>query len=250
LPVKDFFAGGHLQRSDIVLCRGRSLFSKMIRWTTRSYFSHAALIFLVPEPNEGFDNTFVLEAIPTGVTITNMHHYVVERAKDYDIVIKRVEKPWFTEDVQRLVRGHMLDFVRAEYDFHAIGSFAMAALRSFLFGVRVRMSGLQKAVEKARTNKKLIPTRFVCSGFVQYGYIAAARWLASQGKLNDASINDVIFSAELDANADVTRILATTPEEVASSNKSTWKYVVTKGKVYSVSTSEEVAHLLGSKKVW
>ena len=54
MPVAQFLAGNYLQRSDIVLCRGkRSLFSWLIRMATRSYFSHAGLIFLVPNPHEG-----------------------------------------------------------------------------------------------------------------------------------------------------------------------------------------------------
>src|ERR1043165_6361860 len=90
MPIADFLAGDYLLRSDIVLCRGKSLFSKMIRWSTRSYFSHAALIFLVPSRDDGFANTFVLEAIPSGVTVTNLRHYVIEAAKNYDIAIKRI----------------------------------------------------------------------------------------------------------------------------------------------------------------
>src|SRR5882757_3224319 len=90
-------AAHYLQRGDVVLCKGKAtLFSLAIRWWTRSHFSHTALVFAVPSAEEGFERTFLIEAGTSGVDITDLKHYAVDRARAYDIAIKQFEQPWMT----------------------------------------------------------------------------------------------------------------------------------------------------------
>ncbi len=42
---------------------GPEIFSRFIRLSTNSQWSHAALLYLMNDPREGFDNMFVLEAM-------------------------------------------------------------------------------------------------------------------------------------------------------------------------------------------
>lgn len=250
ITAEQFLAGNYLQRSDIVLCRGkRSLFSKLIRWATKSHFSHAALVFLVPSPQEGFDKTFLIEAVPSGVDLTDLRHYLVDRAADYDVVVKRFERDWFTPDMQKLVRGHMLDFIKADYDIGAIWDHALAVLRRILFGIRAGISGLRRAVQASHAGHKLAPTQFVCSGFVQYGFVSAIRALVEKGLLHRDAVADVLFNPALKPRSDVSAIVATTPEDLARSPRLAWKYVIVNGKAYAVSSAREAARLLGSPRV-
>lgn len=251
MPIEEFLSGNYLNRSDVVLCRGRkTLFSKLIRWATRSYFSHCAIVFLVPSPAEGFAKTFLIEAVPSGVDVTDLRHYAVDHADVYDVVVKRLERPWFTEDVQKLVRGHMLDFIKADYDFRTIFQIAKSVLWRILFGLHARVAGLEQAVRAAHRQKRLAPTQFVCSGFVQYGFMSTVELLIERGSLPPDALTDVCFNARLAAGSDTSAIVATTPEDFAKSDRLVWKYVILNKMVHPVSTGQQVAALLGSPDVW
>lgn len=250
ITAEAFLAGNYLQRADIVLCRGkRSLFSKLIRWATKSHFSHAALVFLIPSRHEGFEKTFLVEAVPSGVDLTDLSHYLIDKRAEYDVVIRRFERDWFSSDVQKLVRGHMLDFIKADYDFRAIWHQALAAIRRLWFGLRAGFQGLGRTVRAAHDSGRLAPTQFVCSGFVQYGFVSAIRRLAKAGMLPDAAVAEVLFNPDLTPRSDTSAILATTPEDLARSPHLAWKYVIVKGKAYAVSSAAEAAKLLGETKV-
>ncbi len=80
MPVKEFLEREDvLKRSDVMLSRHKkALFSKLIMWGTKSLFSHAALVFVIPFKEEGFANTFIIESIGDGIDITNLYYYLVE----------------------------------------------------------------------------------------------------------------------------------------------------------------------------
>lgn len=247
MPVADFLANAdrHLRRSDIVLCRGKkSLFSRLIRWATKSQYSHAALIFLIPQFDAGFRNTFLIESVPNGVDVTDLRHYVVDRADDYDVVIRRLDQPWFTEDAQRLVRGRMLDFIKADYDFATIWTMAKSVFQRIVFGIQTRVSGLEKALRSAHAKDRLAPAQFICSGFVQYGMAATVRQLVEDGKLPASCIDSVLFRPGLSPDADADALLSATPEDIAATDKLQWLYVFIKKQVHRVATRAEVDRLL------
>lgn len=248
MPVETFLASAdrHLRRSDIVLCRGKkSLFSKLISWATKSQYSHAALVFLIPQFDAGFRNTFLIESVPSGVDITDLRHYVVDHADAYDVVVRRLDRDWFTEDVQRLVCGRMLDFIKADYDFATIWTLAKSVFDRIVFGIQVRVSGLEKTLRKTHDKQKLAPAQFICSGFVQYGMAETVRRLVDEGELPPACLDAVLFRPGLTPDADVDALLSTTPQDIAATDKLDWLYVFVKKQVYRVSTQAEVNRLLG-----
>lgn len=249
MPVKDFLSNAdrHLRRSDIVLCCGQSLFSRLIRWATKSSFSHAALVFLIPQFDAGFRNTFLIESVPNGVDVTDLRHYVVDRADDYDVVVRRLDHPWFSEEAQRVVRGRMLDFIKADYDFATVWTIAKSVFERILFGIQVRMSGLEEALRKTHAKDKLAPAQFICSGFVQYGMAATVRQLVDDGKLPASCIEAALFRPGLTADSDVDALLSTTPEDIAATDKLQWLYVFRKKQVYRVASRAEVNRLLGAR---
>jgi hypothetical protein len=255
IPVEQFLGQGKLRRADIALCAGRgSLISALIRWGTRSRFSHAALVFVVPHEDRGFDKTFLIESIGNGVDITDLGHYVVDRRRAYDVVILRFEEPWFAagpdgEDIQRLVRGHMLNFIKAEYDFGTIWQIARSVARKLIFGVQLRYLGFERTLRRTYAGKGLAPGQFICSGFVQYGYYRAVEKLVGAGRLAADKLAQVVFKPGPAGARSVPELLCTTPEDVASARQLACKYVFIDGYVYEVSSRQEAYDLLDRKNI-
>ncbi len=255
IPVQEFLAQGKLRRADVVLCRGkRSFFSWLIRWATRSLFSHAAIVFVIPNEDLGFQNTFLIESVTSGVDITDLRHYVIDKSRDYDVAIKRLEVPWFSSDpdgkeVRRLVRGSTLDFIKAEYDFLTVWRLTIEVAQRLLFGVRVRLFGLEPTLRSIYARKKLAPGYFICSGFVQYGFYDAVRKLVKAGRLTEARLDEVVFNPRASARPDTPTLLSTTPEDLALAEQLSWKYVIIDRYVYEVTDKAEAYALIARKGI-
>ncbi len=255
VPVREFLTQDKLKRADIVLCRGKkSLYSRLIRWATKSNFSHAAIVFVTPSRDKGFDNTFLLESVTGGVDITDIQHYAIDEWRGYDLAIKRFEAPWFAtgpeaEDIRRLVRGCMLNFVKADYDYLNVWRLAVGVVRRFVFGVRVRVGGLEPTLRRAYAKGQLAPGSFICSGFVQYGFYDAVRRLADANRLTDSELAEVVFKPTASARPDTATLLSTTPEDLAQAEQLSWKYVIIDQHVYEVTSKTEAYALIARKGI-
>jgi hypothetical protein len=242
LRVKPFLlleAGG-LQRGDIILSRSQTISSWLIRKAMGGYFSHAALVFFVPQPDEKLENAFVLESTSSGVGLANLQSYV-SRKSHTDISVLRLEGPQFDETYFKRVRGLMLDHVKTGYDYSRVFKLGL----SFVFGMRLGWSRLRKGQKDSmqeairrtkRRSVKWVPPQFICSGFIQYGFVEA---LAQEGKNPELALfNDQIQVNNKDA------ILAVTPEDIATSSKLTWKFAIRGGFVHQVSNYAEARKII------
>ena len=238
-------ADKYLRRGDVVLCKGKAtLYSWAIRWWTKSHFSHAALVFALPSQDEGFERTFLIEASIGGVDLTDLKHYLVDASAVYDVAIKRLEQPWMTSKVQSAVRGHMLNYINATYDYLKVVTIVRSLVSNLVFGLNAPMVGIERAVRRSYRLSRVPPAQFLCSGFVQYGYIAAVKRLVAKGGLPRHALEDVTFNDRLGTTADDPAILATTPEDFAQSSKLDWLYVMRRGRVYRVTAYAEVDRIL------
>lgn len=131
-PWKRLVEEGRLRRVDVVLTHDKAnpmrhpmvwLIAWLIRFFTKSYWDHAALVYVIPNPVLGYNNGFVIEAEGNGVDIHNISKYL-ERPGN-DVAIKRLDGDWFTDRgeqpgggvwYQRQVRGFALDEIDASYD--------------------------------------------------------------------------------------------------------------------------------------
>ena len=241
LPVRYFLLHAHqyLQRGDVVLLKGRaSIFSWAVRWWTRSEFSHAELVFSVPSTEDGFERTFLIEASIDGVDITDLRHYARDLSLIYDIAIKRCEQPWMTVDVQRSIRGHMLNYIKANYDYWTILGFIRR-----LTSRRSRPEGNSPEAQRKSLWRRRPPTSFVCSGFVQYGFLAAVSRLTQTHELPEEALKQVLFRPGLHPDAPPQEILATSPEDLATTDRLTWKYAIKGGRVYEVGSYGQVRNV-------
>ncbi len=249
MSVKEFIQGGHLKRGDIVLCSGKhGIFSRLIRWGTRSYFSHAALVFAVPHLNEGFDKAFLIESIGKGIDLTDLEHYL--ESDDYNIAVRRLEQPWFEEhspQLPKMIRGHMLDFIKDNYDFKMIIRIGISLAYSIL--LQRRQAPFEELLQTLLAAEKILPSAFICSGFVQHGYYKTVKKMVDSGKLQESCLQDVTFHPSADGNSSTPRRLATSPREIALTDKLAWVFASQRESgvttVYPINSREELESLYG-----
>jgi Permuted papain-like amidase enzyme, YaeF/YiiX, C92 family len=235
MRVADFLAQADqfLDRGDIILTRGNYLSSRAIRWIIGSYFSHAALVFLLPQPENGFNNTFMLESMPTGIGLAKLNSYIGGKSPSEDVAILRMQGQGIDEAYFKQVGALMLDYVKTSYDFG----------RAINLGLALFFSLRRKWSPKGRrysTLKHWTPSQFICSGFIQYGFVEALR---RQGQNPDL----VIFKKEISAN-DREGLLAVSPQDIADSEKPKWLYAIRRGWVYEVKNLTEAKQIISGEQ--
>ena len=265
MPVDDFLNGEFINRSDVLLTRKHRDFSSwLIRWVTRSAFSHASLVFLVPHREKGFNNTFVIESASKGVDLSNLADYLND--KRMVVGLKRLNGAWFDEDVRSLVRGRMLNSIKSTYSYATALAAGFSFFNKLAFGLRSLMFGARQAIKGRRRQNLSPPNSFICSGLVQLGFIYAVSELVGSGKLQPRCLSDVVMQSDLhqflptdwdeftqgeqfeimwDFISGFEDILeAVTPEDIAKSQAFEWQYIVRDGLVHQVHSEEEAAALL------
>lgn len=235
MRVSEFLAQADrfLNRGDIVLSRSPNLSSRLIRATSGGFFSHAAMVFLVPKRDDGFENTFVVESLYRGVGLGNLGSYIGGKRPSEEIAVLRLKGREFDQGFFKQVRGLMLDHVHKPYDFGKVVNLAL----SFLFGIRI---GIAKLSRTKLVYKSWTPTEFICSGFIQYGYVEAMR-------RRGLDPTPVIFKKNGSAR-DREALLATTPEDMAKSEKLTWLFAVRRGFVYRVTHYEQACKIISAAR--
>ena len=266
MPVETFLAGSYLERADVVLTRRDwNLTSWLIRWSTSSPFSHAAMVFTGPQFETGITNTFVIEAGSSGVDLTDLRDYIAD--KSTYLAVKRVKKTWFDPSKQSRVRGVLLDKIKASYSYWAVGSIA----RNLWFGFERGVRGEKEAIENFQERAWDPPNEFICSGLVQLGFFEAIMEYIKTDQLPGSALNQVVFHKEALSrlpetdedwgylspeeakavavsfyNQQNATINSVTPEDLASSDKLEWLYFIKNGMVYKVSTYDDVKKLITS----
>lgn len=274
MSVEEFLAGDHLDRADVVLTRKHGNFvSWLIRRVTGSQFSHAALVFLVPHREQEFNNTFIIEAATGGVDLDNLATTLKDKASVTAIKRFRSVPPpgvmadvWFTQRIQKLVRGRLLNNIRSKYSYGTIFSIIADLIDQTSYGVSEQTRGAEAALEARKSRGVEPPNSFICSGLVQLGFVEAIRDLILAGDLPPRALKEVVFSPELAADlpddwsafsadevADIVNgfvmshaaaLQAIKPVDLARTPNLEWRYVVREGWVHRVRQHDEVYKLL------
>lgn len=264
-PIGEFLNGPYLNRADIVVTRkNRDFRSWLIRWATRGHFSHAALVFLVPHQEQGFNNTFIIESASKGVDLTNLAHYLMD--KNQVVGIRRVRGTWFDERAQKLVRGRMLNSIESTYSYATVFRLGLAFFNELAFGIKARIWGARSAIKGRRRRTLQPPNEFICSGLVQLGFLNAIAEQVAMGYLLPQRVGDIVFQNDVrkllpadwaefsDAEqyemmwdfvsgfADV--LEAVTPEDLAASKNLDWVYVIRDGMAHEVQSQKHAEELL------
>lgn len=269
MKVETFLKGDFLERGDVVLTRRDwDLTSYIIRAATNSPFSHAALVFAKANQEPGITQNFVIEAGTGGVDITNLSDYVA--SKNGYVAIKRFPRSWFDMAMKARVRGVLLDKIKGKYDFWAIGRIAQA----LWFGVQNSLqhetateSRHEKTIRKYKANNWTPPNDFICSGLVQMGFVETTIEYIKNGALPPSALSDVVFLKSAEkwlpdsagwgqlgkygsdvasyfARQNLDSLRSVTPEDLASSEKLDWQYLIRDGMVYKVASYDDVKEKL------
>jgi hypothetical protein len=194
----------HLRIADVVVRANknpREVFSRVIRLATQSPFSHSALIYLVPDAQQGFDNTFLVEAVTKGIRVTSWRNELTP-LKQFSAGILRPRIGWYAEAPSerachnscdpedlpaigylRHVRGIALDQINGLYDNAAVhelmGLYAERIAKRYMSKVPALADMLSQAVKHLEVrDRRVVPNavlRFMCSGLVQYSFFEALR---------------------------------------------------------------------------
>ncbi|MFZ4806187.1 MAG: hypothetical protein ACOYLQ_02945 [Hyphomicrobiaceae bacterium] len=254
MPVETFFNGPWLEPSDVLLMRERSsTFANLVRLFTGSFFSKAALVFLVPHREKDFDTPFVIEAAFEGVDLTDLKSFVLSREKRFVIAVKRVECEWFDLEHRHLVRGFMLNYIKADYDYGKLFDNLWASLKGaqfFLLRLVLGPHWALRQITKRRPAERL--NKFIGPGLVQWGYWEATKFLVDHKLAPAERLDDVVFRERLfDERAkgkitgfDEDDLLGVTAEDIAKSSRLSWKYAIVNGRVYEVASEGEFYDLL------
>jgi hypothetical protein len=197
--------GPFLRVSDVMLRENqdpKEIFAHLIRAATGSKWSHSAIIYLLNDPEKGFNNTFVVEAKTKGINIVSWRNEVVP-FEQFTVGIKRPNVEWYVETPReqirhdpydpedthaigylRHVRGIALDQINGLYDKKTVYEL------SALYVKRVaehRLAALPQVAEAAdalaeffkkwdeKETDKTQVLRLICSGLVQYSFFEALR---------------------------------------------------------------------------
>jgi len=250
---------GILKRADVLVTRSKgSLLGWLIRFGTQSYWNHAAMVYVIRNPELGYDSTFIIESGGGGIDIHNIAHYF-ERPKKYDVGIKRLEKDWFQSDgddgglrFRRKVRGFALEEIDDKYNHRLILDIARKILRQLvLAAIFPCLRWKEPSRRRARVPgiaSRLDINAYICSGFVQWAYYrGVGKVLAETNDADSQKLRDVIFNHEVGHDDGEEVLLSTTPADLANSDKLTWKYIVKDGDVWEVNGQDDVDSVLGKR---
>ena len=231
MTVKAFFADADdfLARGDILLSRSPTFASRIIRKFSGHFFSHAAVVFLLPQGLEHFTHTYVIESLFKGVGIGNLEDYVGGRHPIEEVGILRLEGRGFNRDFFKRANGTLLNEVNRPYDYARLWSVALSTV-----------FGFHRAVQRMRNStniyRRWYPRQFICSGFIQFGYYEAA-------KADKIALDRVILTNGLN-NPSTDQMMGTTPEDLATSDILKWKYVIRRGWVYEATNYAEAKKII------
>lgn len=255
--MAELVEGDKLKRADILLTRSKgSLLGWLIRLGTGSYWNHALMIYTIRALHLGYDTTFIIESGGGGIDIHNIAHYF-KRPKKYDVGIKRLETEWFKDDsdtgglrYRRKVRGFALQEIDDKYDYKLILGIARRILRQIILAFLFPWQRLKTPEERNVQVQRFLGfnvNAYICSGFVQWSYYQAVSRIVDEDGLDASRVREVIFNPRLTSEATESKLLSTTPADIANSNTLSWKYVIKHGVVWEVSSEKEVNEVLNPK---
>lgn len=111
---------GHIESGDILLCAGKSSYSRLIKFATKSIWTHVAFILL----SHDLDRLMVMESVESrGVQIVPLSSYLnnyLGSGKRYngDLLIAR--HSGFHEGITHKISHHAIDMVTCNYSWASI----------------------------------------------------------------------------------------------------------------------------------
>ncbi|MBU2566634.1 hypothetical protein KKG46_03685 [Patescibacteria group bacterium] len=193
----------NLKVGDIFLIHTKGFWvSKLVRKTTKSYWSHVALVFEVIHNKTDYPDVLLIEALDRGIEIHRVEHYL-RHPKEYDVGIKRI--PILTDTERDRFRGFFLDAVDTPYDFSRLFSYFLKNFVQKIFG---------QAITNWITKKVINIDQYICTTFAQRAfYLAVPREKRDKVLMRDGEGFNFLLQME-----------EITPRDYAISKNSEWLY--------------------------
>ncbi len=188
-----------LQVADIILVRERSLLSRTVRGVTKSYWSHAVIVFAIPNAKTFFNNILVISAENGGIEIHRIQRYT-KHFDYFDLGVKRV--PGLAAETKAKVLSYVLNNVDIPYDYLRLFGFLL------LFFLHRFRKNSHAHLLKRFTNENA----FVCSSFIQKAFYEAV--------LKEKK-DSVVFTEDSTSKFFLEEV---TPADIARSKNCTWLY--------------------------
>jgi hypothetical protein len=183
-------------------------------------------------------------------------HYF-ENPNRHDVAVKRLDKEWFQNDseVSGLSYYETVCEVALRETADKFDTRLVRIGRGTLRQVRLTYRFARRKIKYARPRKKRLSSitkrlrvsAYGCGGFVQWSYYQGVSQVLEESQ-DKAKLQDVIFNPRLVEPITQYELLATTPADLAKSDKLSWKYVIKGGAVWEVSSEEEANSILKSAK--
>jgi hypothetical protein len=249
---------GRLKRGDVFIARYKgSIYGTLIRLSTRNYWNHAFIIYMVKDPDDGFDKALIIDPKMGSIHLDDIAYYLANPEK-YDVAVKRLERNWFQNDG----KGGGLPFCSSvcnialretadRYDTRRLRRTLKKMWRATKLGyrflrrkIRYKRQGTKKV---QHFTKRLKVHTYSCSGFVQWSYYFGVSQVVKNRPEMAGCLSDVIFNNKLTGEISEEDLLATLVGDLVESEKLTWKYVVKDGVVWEVSNGAEVEAVIHSR---
>ena len=247
--------GGKLKRADILLAHSKgSYWGWLIRLGTRCYWNHAFLLYMVRDPDQGYDEALIIDPRMGIIHMDSITHYF-KKPNRFDIAVKRLDKGWFQNDSEmdglsycQTVCEIALREAADKFDTRLV-----RVGRGILRQVRLAYRFARRKIKYPRSSKKRLSSitkrikigAYGCGGFVQWCYHQGVSQILREPQ-DKIRLKDIIFNPRLVEPVTQHDLLSTTPADLAGSDKLAWKYIVKDGAVWEVSSKEEVSSILKS----
>lgn len=193
-----------LKVGDLVMVHTRRRLSEWIRRATKSYWSHVAVVFDVPQDGAlGHDHLIIEANEDEGVQLHRLSMYLNDPWR-YAIGFKRMKH--LTDEERERFRGFFLDVVDTPYD--------IGRLKAFFLTVAIRKI-LKRDYSGFFARKKVDPGKFICTTFVQRAYYLAVSPEKRKEVLFRGHEAEIGFLGQMEVIA---------PRDVAVSPATEWLY--------------------------
>ncbi len=255
--MTELVEGGKLKRADILLAHSKgSYWGWLIRLGTRCYWNHAFILYIVRDPNQGYHEALIVDPRMGVIHIDNIAYYF-ENPNRYDLAVKRLDKEWFQNDSEedRLFYCQTVCNIAWRETAAKFDTRLVRVGRGILRQIRLAYRFIRRTMKYPRSRKKRLSSitkrlkmsAYGCGGFVQWSYYEGVSRTLEESE-DKTKLQDVIFNPRLVMPVIQDDLLATTPADLAKSDKLSWKYIVKDGVVWEISSEEEVSSILKSGK--
>jgi len=250
--MTELVESGKLKRADILLAHSKgSYWGWLIRLGTRCYWNHAFTLYMVRDPNQGYHEALIIDPRMGVIHIDNIAHYF-ENPSRYDVAVKRLDEEWFQNEL--FYCQTVCDIAWRE-TADKFDTRLVRVGRGILRQIRLAYRFVRRTMKYPRPRKKRLSSitkrlkisAYGCGGFVQWSYYQGVSRILEESQ-DKTILQDVIFNPRLVEPVTEYNLLATTPADLAKSDKLLWKYVVRDSVVWEVSSEEEVNSILKSGK--